>query len=145
PADWRANGMFFDYLDWRSNPNNRVATVKIDFSFIMKGDGLANTLMVSENRDATLYYDRNETNNGFIFNWPMPAGFRAINGPGFDAPYDKARPSSYHPGGVNAAFASGAARFLRETMDYVVYVALMTFKGAESKPPGGQSPWSPAI
>src|SRR5262249_60572695 len=97
PADWRANGMFLDYWDWRGNPNSHVATVKMDSSFIMKGDGLANTLMLSENLDATLYFDRNETNNGFIFDWPMPAGFKAINGPGFSSPYQKAPPSIHHP------------------------------------------------
>jgi len=37
-----------------------------------------------------------------------------------------ARPSSNHGGGVNVAFASGRARFLRETIDGTVYVALMT-------------------
>jgi prepilin-type N-terminal cleavage/methylation domain-containing protein len=37
-----------------------------------------------------------------------------------------ARPSSNHGGGVNVAFASGRAMFLRETIDYGVYIALMT-------------------
>ena len=50
-------------------------------------------------------------------------------GPGFSTPYEKARPSSNHPGGVNAAFASGAAKFLHDKMDYTVYVALLTPNG----------------
>jgi hypothetical protein len=37
-----------------------------------------------------------------------------------------ARPSSYHSGGVNVAFGSGRVLFLRETIDYQVYIALMT-------------------
>jgi prepilin-type N-terminal cleavage/methylation domain-containing protein len=37
-----------------------------------------------------------------------------------------ARLSSTHGGGVNVAFASGRALFLRETIDYAVYIALMT-------------------
>jgi prepilin-type N-terminal cleavage/methylation domain-containing protein/prepilin-type processing-associated H-X9-DG protein len=37
-----------------------------------------------------------------------------------------ARPSSYHPGGVNAMFCGGNARFLSEQMDYKVYTQLMT-------------------
>ena len=37
-----------------------------------------------------------------------------------------ARLSSSHGGGVNVAFASGRVLFLRETVDYAVYVALMT-------------------
>jgi prepilin-type N-terminal cleavage/methylation domain-containing protein len=37
-----------------------------------------------------------------------------------------ARPSSYHGGGVNAVFASGRVLFLREDIDKLVYIALMT-------------------
>jgi prepilin-type N-terminal cleavage/methylation domain-containing protein len=37
-----------------------------------------------------------------------------------------ARPASYHSGGVNAAFGSGRVLFLRENIDYLVYIALMT-------------------
>jgi type II secretory pathway pseudopilin PulG len=37
-----------------------------------------------------------------------------------------ARPSSYHSGGVNVAFGSGRVLFLRESIDYKVYIALMT-------------------
>jgi hypothetical protein len=37
-----------------------------------------------------------------------------------------ARPSSYHGGGVNVAFSSGRMIFLRENIDYQVYIALMT-------------------
>jgi prepilin-type N-terminal cleavage/methylation domain-containing protein len=147
PADWRANGMFHDLLDWRGNPNLRVTTVKMDSSFIRSGDGLETTLMLSENLDAKQYFDRNETNNGFIFDWPVSSGFQAINGPGFSGEYitdsnlkyATARPSSNHRGGVNAAFAAGNARFLNEHMDYLVYVALMTPKGSEAREPGSMT------
>jgi prepilin-type N-terminal cleavage/methylation domain-containing protein len=37
-----------------------------------------------------------------------------------------ARLSSSHGGGVNVAFASGRVLFLRETVDYAIYIALMT-------------------
>jgi hypothetical protein len=131
--------MFHDYLDWRFNPNNRVAVVKMDSSFIMKGDGLATTLMIAENRDATQYVDRNETTNGFVFDPPTGAAFKAINGPGFGGNYATARPSSHHPGGVNAAFAAGTVRFLHEDIDYLVYIALMTTKGSEAKEPGSNN------
>ncbi len=144
-ADWRANGMFHDYWDWRVNPNNRVATVKMDSSFIQGGDGLANTLMLSENRDADRYYLRdNEWSSGFVFD-PPTGPFQAINGPGFGGDYATARPSSHHHGGVNAAFASGAARFLSDDLDYVVYVALMTTKSAEAKEPGANTYSAPEI
>lgn len=37
-----------------------------------------------------------------------------------------ARPSSYHGGGVNVAFASGRVLFLRESIDKAAYIAMMT-------------------
>jgi prepilin-type N-terminal cleavage/methylation domain-containing protein len=37
-----------------------------------------------------------------------------------------ARPSSFHSGGVNVAFSSGRVTFLREDINYNVYIALMT-------------------
>lgn len=46
-----------------------------------------------------------------------------------------ATPSSEHSGGVNVAFASGRARFLRETIDYDVYRALMTLNDKLSDSP----------
>jgi len=46
-----------------------------------------------------------------------------------------ARPSSYHSGGVNVAFGGGRVLFLRETIDYQVYIALMTMNERESDSP----------
>lgn len=43
-----------------------------------------------------------------------------------------ARPSSNHVDGVNAAFISGRTIFLREDIDYQVYVALMTLNDKKS-------------
>lgn len=40
-----------------------------------------------------------------------------------------ARPSSYHPGGVNATFCDGHTQFLSENIDYIVYCHLMTPRG----------------
>lgn len=37
-----------------------------------------------------------------------------------------ARPSSFHSGGVNVAYASGRVTFLREDVNYNVYIAMMT-------------------
>jgi prepilin-type N-terminal cleavage/methylation domain-containing protein/prepilin-type processing-associated H-X9-DG protein len=49
-----------------------------------------------------------------------------------------ARPSSFHSGGVNAAFAGGRVMFIREDIDYGVYIALMTLhdKRSDSPNPG---------
>ena len=46
-----------------------------------------------------------------------------------------ARPSSYHSGGVNVAFGGGRGIFLRETIDYQVYIALMTMNEKKSDSP----------
>jgi prepilin-type N-terminal cleavage/methylation domain-containing protein len=46
-----------------------------------------------------------------------------------------ARPSSHHSGGVNVAFGGGRAIFLRETIDYQVYIALMTMNQKQSDAP----------
>ena len=44
-------------------------------------------------------------------------------------------PSSEHGGGINVAFASGRATFLKETIDYNVYRALMTLNDKLSDSP----------
>jgi prepilin-type N-terminal cleavage/methylation domain-containing protein len=46
-----------------------------------------------------------------------------------------AKPSSDHGGGVNVAFGSGRALFLRETIDYTVYRALLTLNDKQSDSP----------
>jgi prepilin-type N-terminal cleavage/methylation domain-containing protein len=46
-----------------------------------------------------------------------------------------ATPSSEHGGGVNVAFASGRALFIKETIDYDVYRALMTLNDKSSDSP----------
>jgi prepilin-type processing-associated H-X9-DG protein len=39
--------------------------------------------------------------------------------------------SSYHPGGVNAAFADGSVRFFKDTVNDVVFRGLGTRAGRE--------------
>jgi prepilin-type N-terminal cleavage/methylation domain-containing protein len=46
-----------------------------------------------------------------------------------------ARPSSYHSGGVNVAFSSGRVTFLREDINYDVYIAMMTPHDKKSSSP----------
>jgi prepilin-type N-terminal cleavage/methylation domain-containing protein/prepilin-type processing-associated H-X9-DG protein len=46
-----------------------------------------------------------------------------------------ARPASYHSGGVNVAFGGGRVVFLRENIDYQVYIALMTMNEKQSASP----------
>jgi prepilin-type processing-associated H-X9-DG protein len=46
-----------------------------------------------------------------------------------------ARPSSMHPGGVNAAFSDGHVSFIRDRVDYHVYQQMMTPNGGKSEMP----------
>ena len=46
-----------------------------------------------------------------------------------------ARPSSNHIGGVNVAFIGGRVTFLREDIEYAVYIALMTLNDKKSDSP----------
>ncbi|WP_417738699.1 DUF1559 domain-containing protein [Rosistilla oblonga] len=47
----------------------------------------------------------------------------------------RARPSSFHTGGANAAFADGGMRFINDEIDYRVYQAMMTPYGKGSDVP----------
>ncbi len=65
-----------------------------------------------------------------------------INGTGSPTPgYPKkiqfARPSSKHQGGVNVVFCDQHARFVGDTIDYLVYALMMTPAGAGCQPPVG--------
>jgi prepilin-type processing-associated H-X9-DG protein len=144
PADWRTNAVFMN----RDDANGRRVEIT-DTSSIRSGDGLATTIMLSENLDALHWHNpdtRNwylETYSGIIF-WPPnanglpPNDVHRINGPKVNVttPYDTARPSSTHPGGVNMVFTDGHGQFVRQDIDYTVYCALMTPKGANAMNPG---------
>lgn len=47
----------------------------------------------------------------------------------------RARPSSYHTNGVNMAFGGGRVVFVRDNIDYRVYIALMTMNDRQSDSP----------
>ena len=49
--------------------------------------------------------------------------------------HDLARPSSNHIGGVNMAFLDGSVRFISQSIEYRVYVSLMTPNTRESDAP----------
>ncbi len=55
-------------------------------------------------------------------------------------PYRFARPSSYHPGGVNVVFADGHTGFLAENIDAVVYAQLMSPQGKSARFARSSSP-----
>jgi prepilin-type processing-associated H-X9-DG protein len=166
PRDWAENGIFFDLFtgDPRvtgQKPGFKMATMSN--AFIMRSDGLQQTLLMSENVDAGLWTDTDEARIGMLWNADgsidqtknpphlvPPHDFMQINrgiglselDPGRKEPSRKldpatyARPSSYHPGGVNVVFCDGHVQFLSEKIDYYVYCLLMSTNGERVRMPG---------
>jgi prepilin-type processing-associated H-X9-DG protein len=119
---------------------------------VVESDG--RTMMLTENTYALYWgyrsfedeYHTKDRSYHFGFCWEQPAvvdqgikdqtaeGFRRINGNlARDEPtifaeltIDHGFPSSYHPGGVNVAFADGAVTFITDDIDPMVYAQLMT-------------------
>jgi prepilin-type processing-associated H-X9-DG protein len=131
-----------------------VGRVYQDSSYIGKFDGVSNTLLLAESTelDDEWHNIDKEWRAGFVFFPPEPGTFQPpkpdvhpINARGTSADrFDRARPSSYHAGGVNVAFCDGHVRFVRETIEYRIYCALMTPNGAMAVEPGTTTP-SPTV
>lgn len=165
PRDWAANGVFhysFPYEGPDSNgnytPTGEKITKTASGSLI---DGASTTLLLSENADAGRWTNVLEQHVGF--DWqatvddnhaPAPAADGAqefltaallrINDQAglsdsaadLTAAQAYGRPSSYHPGGVNVAYADAHTSFLNQDIDYQVYCQLMTPAGEEAGPAG---------
>lgn len=129
-----ANGIMHNYYPDSSNatvfPTRAITATQIK-------DGVTNTLLISENIQATRYDVADKTSNVFVW-WESSASPRGINNDKNIASVASAdaskyaRPSSNHPGGVNVAFADSHTQWLRQDIDYKVYVQLMTTKHSES-------------
>jgi len=177
PRDWPDNGVFFDLYtgDPRLNPaggkNAGYEMVVMSHARIANGDGLTNTLLMSENVDAGNWTDTTEAKIGMVWNGtgtvnmntdppsltPPDDNMRINRGIGMSELEDGAvrpaanqdnhansnsqsttfaRPSSYHPGGVNVAYCDGHVEFLHEQIDYYVYCLLMSTNGQRVRTPG---------
>ncbi len=104
-------------------------------------DGASETLMLSENRQATVVHHdpalgvlhATEADVGMVW-WPAsppaptpPPATAAVN-QGKDDPLsdiNHARPSSNHPGGAVAAFCDGSARFISQDISYREFQQMM--------------------
>jgi prepilin-type N-terminal cleavage/methylation domain-containing protein/prepilin-type processing-associated H-X9-DG protein len=137
-ADVRAAGLSF------SNPSTT-------FNSVARGktmtDADIQTLMLSENLNAGNYTDTAKWLVGMVWYNAVPSASsnpeHLVNGrwttpvwtigsaniPATDN--HKARPSSFHPGGVNVVFVDGSTRFMREDIDYTIYRTLMTSSGSD--------------
>ena len=143
-----ADGVFFDHTV--TNP------VKISMDYLSSNDGSSNTLMLTENVQADCWILRdtagtpiagsppgNDERESALFNhvflWNAPPTGPSYANMGINEGIDTAetgtdlstsRPSSRHPGGVNALFCDGHHRFITESIkNYDVYRQLMTPKG----------------
>jgi prepilin-type processing-associated H-X9-DG protein len=124
--------------------------LRVSNSYVSRHDGTSRTLLLTENADATGWRTPMEDANCVV--WQAENGLH-INQqrgtrPGGKNPHYRvtgnlvlegqsdirfARPSSFHRGnGVNAVFCDGHGRFLSETIEYWVYVQLMTRHGRGS-------------
>jgi len=100
----------------------------VSIDWLMKHDGCANTLLLSENIQAGWCEDTAEADVGIVW-WDSPEKCNRINhckdvG---SCPHDirYARPSSNHGNGVIVAFCDGHVRFLSEGIEYKTYRQMM--------------------
>ena len=170
--------MFFDLytgdprLNAGGGKNPGYEMVQMSNAYIAKGDGLENTVLMSENVDAGNWTDTTEAKVAMVWNGagtvnlnteppnlsPPDDNMRINRGIGMSeldggnvratANQDSnnsssssqsttfARPSSYHPGGVNMAFCDGRVQFFSDQGDYYVYCLLMSTNGQRVRLPG---------
>ena len=132
----RDAGVFLDLV-----PVNNKRPTKQTLDFITSNDGLSSTIMTSENNQAYMWGPQaNISWQGFVFasgnpntmgtsqaiNWD----YRGVkmgsqdsrNATSADA---YARPSSYHPGGVNTSWCDSRVVKLNDDIDYEVYKMML--------------------
>jgi hypothetical protein len=139
PFDWPENGVFCNRLHGRNDPhqiNQMTPPIR---------DGEANTLMLAENVNAQVWNRSPQEYHACIVwrdpddtlgnePWPwIPLNKDFINPV---ADYAHARPSSYHPTGFNIVKCDGSTQFVAATIQYGVYMQLMTSQGARYLEPG---------
>lgn len=117
--------------------HNRTATTPIVVKLDDIRDGASQTVLISENLQATAWSTDNPTEAqvGIVW-WPMNAAFKAalsgqpitINAGKDDTAVDivHARPSSDHGGIVNVGYCDGRVDAVDERIDYDVYQRMLT-------------------
>ncbi len=125
----RASGVCFDRV------TNRRRQLAVGSRYLSAHDGQSSTLLISENLDADHWGvhipAEAKALNAFVWwpgNEPGESHLRASAPlPASKTPTIlRARPSSIHEGGVNAAFCDGHVAFIKDDIDYTVYRQLMT-------------------
>ncbi len=150
PADYASNGVFmnrFTETVWHTVPS---FVQRISKEFISRGDGVSTTLMLMENNQSASwsYRDMHTTNTPNFSTAEIFLGalwhpevnqkppWRINGDPQGPRDIDHARPSSFHPGGINVVFCDGRTRFISDTIDYWVFCLLMTPNGSRCDSPG---------
>lgn len=128
------------FLDRVAFPKKMMAQT---LDFISSNDGVSSTIMTSENNQAFkwgedpninwqgfVYLDTNPNKDGTVqaVNWDNrgvmgPTDYNSLSP---TAPQAYARPSSYHPGGVNTAWCDSRVSKLSDDIDYTIYKLIMS-------------------
>jgi type II secretory pathway pseudopilin PulG len=143
--DWPANGVFCNQLKGRPSGPDQHRVDQMDPGSVR--DGLANTLLLAENVNAQVWNrSPEEYFVGIVWRdpngptatepWPLiPLNKQFVN---TGAGYEYARPSAYHPSGFNIVKCDGSTQFVASTIQYGVYMRLMTSWGQRYLEPGRQ-------
>ena len=134
----RDAGVFLDLVP-PTTGNKRPTKQTLDF--ISSNDGLSSTIMTSENNQAYMWGpDANISWQGFVFFGSNPNTMgtsQALNwdyrGVKMSSQLNRnagtadiyARPSSYHPGGVNTSWCDSRVVKLNDDIDYGIYKMMM--------------------
>jgi hypothetical protein len=150
PFDYAANGVFDNRI--KGSADTVPTPPKTSIGDISRGDGVANTILFTENVNALNWREcPTEFHVGVVWrNWVNDPPAWVVNQ---DLPFatfapdlEHARPSSGHPGGVMMCFADTSVRWVNESVDYTVYARLMTSHGSRYQEPTGlPSPQVPAV
>ncbi|TWT31848.1 DUF1559 family PulG-like putative transporter [Blastopirellula retiformator] len=130
PADWAANGIFQNRL----NEKPDLAFQQFSLLQVSELDGLESTLLLGENVEAGSWTSPQENEIAFVWS-NAPDAILGVNqqlGKG-DGSARFARMSSYHPGGVNLMFASGAGKFISQNIDAVLLAQMQAPNDAQAK------------
>jgi len=114
---------------------NRTNNLKQQtMGYISAGDGVTDTLLLSENLDATFWVREGYDGDvGFCwFNTLTPHPWMRINGRAGEKERYFPRPSSNHGGGVNVAYCDGHTDWMSEQIDWITYNLLMTPRGRDA-------------
>ena len=154
PPDCKANGVFFRHFC--DDSSKKFDVVNMTIADIK--DGTSHTLLLSENIQAGSWVKENSSKNdrpaaideyeNCMVWWMGSESGKEVQGINhvednetIDVTADEltgdrflyARPSSLHPGGVNASFCDGRTDFLSENIEYEIYARLMAPDNAKTK------------